>query len=126
MITISQEVLALHRLASLLIFTMLFIVSLFRLRGPMRAVVSLLLLVLIYVHYFIVLYISRYVSLSIYPLVIVESTPKGSTLYVDVGQVSALCEVLIWRKSVRRIAESATRRIYCSFKRLREGRNANN
>ncbi|MGC9181080.1 MAG: hypothetical protein ACP5GP_00735 [Thermogladius sp.] len=69
------------------------------LRGPLlRAVVTILGLVVVLLHYTVVYLVvtSTDVQLAVLPLLIVESTTKGSTLYPDIGQIIVLGILFLW------------------------------
>lgn len=99
----------LHKLVALLAFALLVIISLLEVRGLAKLLLSIVLASLIITNYLILLCISRYVDLAIYPLFVVESTSKGSTLYIDLGQVSALLAAQIWRNRILKLVEPVNR-----------------
>ncbi|MEM4601501.1 MAG: hypothetical protein QW808_01205 [Desulfurococcaceae archaeon] len=109
LIFIGQEVLMLHKLVALLMFVLLVMISLLEMKGLTKLLLSIVLASLFITNYLVLLYISRYVDLAVYPLFVVESTSKGSTLYIDLGQVSALLAALIWRNSILKLVEPVNR-----------------
>ncbi|WP_162097822.1 hypothetical protein [Thermogladius calderae] len=69
------------------------------LRGPLlRVVVTILGLVVVILHYTVIYLVvtSTGVQLTVLPLLITESTSKGSTLYPDIGQIIVLGILFIW------------------------------
>lgn len=99
----------LHKLVALLMFVLLVMISLLEMKGLTKLLLSIVLASLFITNYLVLLYISRYVDLAVYPLFVVESTSKGSTLYIDLGQVSALLAALIWRNSILKLVEPVNR-----------------
>lgn len=99
----------LHKLVALLMFILLVMISLLEVKGLAKLALSVVLASLIITNYLVLIYISRYVDLAIYPLFVVESTSKGSTLYIDLGQVSALLVALIWKSSIFKLVEPVNR-----------------
>ena len=101
MIYLSEGVLLLGRLIAVLVLVLVFIYALFEPRKRLRLIISLLLAMIIIAHYFILLSISSYAVVSLYPLIVVESTTNGSVFYVDFGQLSIIILITLWRHEVK-------------------------
>lgn len=80
----------------------LLIVASFLKGGLLKIVFTTLGSLTVLLHYTIVYLVetSSSLSLIILPLLLVESTSKGSTIYPDVGQLIILGEILLWRSEI--------------------------
>lgn len=80
----------------------LLIVASFLKGGLLKIVFTTLGSLTILLHYTIVYLVetSSSLNLIILPLLLVESTSKGSTIYPDVGQLILLGEIVLWRNEI--------------------------
>jgi hypothetical protein len=80
----------------------LLIVASFLKGGLLKIVFTTLGTLTILLHYTIIYLVetSRSLNLIILPLLLVESTSKGSTIYPDVGQLILLGEIILWRNEI--------------------------
>ncbi len=80
----------------------LLIVASFLKGGLLKIVFTTLGSLTVLLHYTIVYLVetSSSLNLIILPLLLVESTSKGSTVYPDVGQLIILGEILLWRSEI--------------------------
>lgn len=93
------------------VFTVLVTISLFKVKGFIKNLVSVLLISIMLFHYLIVYTLLEYIDVDLYPLIIVEKTQHGSTLYLDLGQISAITLLLTWRREVVNLVTKISRRI---------------
>ncbi|MEM4718328.1 MAG: hypothetical protein QXE81_06215 [Desulfurococcaceae archaeon] len=101
MIRIDPDIIMLSISVAIMIFIVLLIYAILGLRKYIKVVISILLIAISISHYNILIYLLRYLKISLYPFIIVESTEQGSVLYPDIGQISLLIVVIIWRDKVR-------------------------
>ncbi len=83
-----------------LIIALIIVVSLFEMRRIVRIGTTLLSAIIVILHYYLLYILSRYESVTLYPLIIVEGTVKGSTFMIDYGQIIVLGLIYIWRNKI--------------------------
>lgn len=85
-----------------------------------KALLTMLLLALMLVHYSIVFSIALLgVKIAIYPLVYAEVFDSFRSLSLDYGQISIMAIIAVWRKEVAQLAKRALN----SFKQVVRERN---
>ncbi|WP_448578250.1 hypothetical protein [Thermosphaera sp.] len=98
----STNVYFLQGVSAVILLAILAFLLLAGVRGWRRYVITWLSLVLIILHYSVVITISRYVKVTVLPLILVEHDSYGGSLYVDYGQLAALTILVVWRKEISR------------------------
>lgn len=117
---LNSEVLQLQQVAGFLIVTIVILLAVLRMNRPVKTALSVLAMLLTTIHYLILLEISSYVVIHIYPLFIVEEAyirSIGSTrgvFYPDVGQLSILLLILVWRRELARAVLRVLERVQSS------------
>lgn len=103
LIRIGSDIITLSTIIAIMIFVTLLIYAMLGSRRYVKIVLSFLLITTSIAHYNILVYLLQYlkISVSIYPFIIIESAQQGSVLYPDIGQISLLTLVIMWRSKVR-------------------------
>lgn len=101
LIKISSDVITLSTIIAMMIFVTLLIYAMLGSRRYVKIVLSFPLIAVSIAHYIILVYLLQYSRISIYPFIIIESTQQGSVLYPDIGQISILTLVIMWRSKVK-------------------------
>ena len=85
-----------------LLILILLIVASFLKGGLLKIVFTTLGSLTIILHYTVIYLVetSSSLNLIVLPLLLVESTRRGSTVYPDVGQLILLGEILLWRNEI--------------------------
>ncbi|MEM4490300.1 MAG: hypothetical protein QW816_01690 [Desulfurococcaceae archaeon] len=99
-IGLSEGVFLLSRLLAILLITVVFIHALFDSK-KIRLITSTILVLIGGLHYAVLFSISRYVVITIYPLIIVEHSDAGSAFYLDFGQLSIILLLILWRDRIK-------------------------
>ncbi|OYT39438.1 MAG: hypothetical protein B6U89_04120 [Desulfurococcales archaeon ex4484_58] len=94
----------------ILIIVFLILASILELKFLTKIVLSILSSIIAILHYYVLILVSKYESIALIPLFIVESTKKGSVLSLDYGQIMFIVLIVLWRKELIRY-----------FKRLHKG-----
>lgn len=105
MIIVGQDIatLTLGRLIAIGLMVLVVIIALFSLKGFIRTIISCILLIIAMAHYTVLALSTRYVNITILPLLIVERYREYSVFYVDYGQLSILLLLLLWRNKIKSI-----------------------
>ena len=91
-----------------LIVVLLFIFSLFELKGLVKIFFTVVALILITLHYIIIYNVSHYERLTLYPFTILEETDIGGSVSPDIGQVTILALIILWRKELLGLLQGKT------------------
>lgn len=108
---------ALQQLVAVLIFVVIVVVAVFKIAGMVRAVLTALLSALLLAHYLVLFSLSSRIEVYLLPFVVVESSYVASTsrvesvFYPDVGQLSALALIILWRREVKHLVNRGLRRV---------------
>lgn len=108
-VSIGQDVIALQKVIALCVLLLLVIISFFSVKGVVKIIVSLIALFVTVAHYTVLLSLTKYVKIMMYPFVITESTSVGSVFYVDIGQLSLALLLVAWRAELRDLLKKALR-----------------
>lgn len=100
--SLSEGVLLLSRMIAVLLIAAAFIYALFDSK-KMRLITSIILVLTGGLHYVVLFSISRYVDIIIYPLVVIERSNSGSVFYLDLGQLSVVLLLMLWRDKIKSI-----------------------
>lgn len=99
--SIGQDVIVLQKTIALCLLMLLIIASFFNVRGIVKIVFSFITLFVAVAHYTVLLSLTRYVKVVVYPFIVTESTSNGSIFYVDLGQLLLVLLLVVWRSELR-------------------------
>ncbi|MCD6301707.1 MAG: hypothetical protein J7L82_06535 [Staphylothermus sp.] len=109
--TIINSIYLIEEILCILMIMLLVIISLFESRSIYtKALFTLVGLITLALHYYVILYMTRFERILIYPILIVETTAKGSSISIDFGQLILLGILIIWRKQVINYFEKILKR----------------
>lgn len=108
MIMLDPSVYLYSGVIGVLIVVLLFIFSLFELKGLVKIFFTAVALILITLHYIIIYNVSRYERLALYPFAILEETDIGGSISPDIGQVTILALIILWRKELLGLLQGKT------------------
>lgn len=110
---LEQSVMMLQRVIAVLVITLLLTVAIFGLRGSVKIFATVLLLIMTIAHYIVVFSVAKYVKVTLYPFILVEESPEGAVFYIDLGQLSVISLLLVWRNEITKFITRAKHRALC-------------
>ncbi len=99
--TVINNIYLIEEMLCILLVMLLVIVSLFESRNIyVRVFFTITSLLTVIMHYYVFWSLSRFENIILYPIVIVETTSKGSSISIDFGQLILLGILIVWRKQI--------------------------
>jgi len=106
-LTLNPEILVLSQIIAVLVLLIIVLIAIFDVRGVVREVLTLMLLISIIINYGIVYAVSKSgVSITIYPLFITEQYNAYGSFYPDLSQISLLLILIMWRRELLKILKT--------------------
>jgi len=100
-LVLDPEIVVLSQIIAVLVLLVIVVVAIFEVRGVVRDVLTFMLFMLITINYGIVYAMSKSgVSITIYPLFLTEQYNAYGSLYPDLGQISLLLILIMWRREL--------------------------
>jgi hypothetical protein len=84
----------------ILLILLVIIVSIFEVKQLVKFTVTILSLITIGLHYYLLAALSAYESITFLPLFYIEASSKGSVLALDYGQIIVVGLIYLWRKQL--------------------------
>lgn len=100
MIMLDPSVYLYSGVVGVLIVVLLFVLSLFELKGLAKIFFTAVALILITLHYIVIYNISHYEGVVLYPFIILEETDIGGSISPDIGQIAILALIILWRREL--------------------------
>jgi len=95
------ELTLLSQIIALIVLVVVIIAAFFEIKGIIRDLIAYMLLLIALINYYIIYAVTRSgVSVYIYPLFIVEHYGNYGAFYPDLGQISLLFVLLLWRREI--------------------------
>lgn len=94
--------------AGVLIVVLIFVFSLFELKGLVKVFFTAVALILIALHYIVIYNISHYEGVALYPFIILEETDIGGSISPDIGQIAILALIILWRRELLGLLQRKT------------------
>ena len=99
--TLIKGIYTVEEILCILLIVLLITVSLFEIRNTyVKLLFTVFGFVTIIVHYYAVWYMTKFESIILYPMIIVESTTRGSSISIDYGQLILIGILIVWRKNI--------------------------
>ena len=100
-VILNPEITLLSQIIAILILLVIIIVALFEIQGIVRDVLTVMFLMLMIINYGVIYVVAESgVSIAIYPLTIVEQYDPYGSIYPDLGQISLLFILIMWRREI--------------------------
>lgn len=100
-VILNPEITLLSQIIAILILLVIIIVALFEIQGIVRDVLTVMFLMLMIINYGVIYAVAESgVSITIYPLTIVEQYDPYGSIYPDLGQISLLIILIMWRREL--------------------------
>jgi glucan phosphoethanolaminetransferase (alkaline phosphatase superfamily) len=100
-VILNPEITLLSQIIAILILLVIIIVALFEIQGIVRDVLTVMFLMLMIINYGVIYAVAESgVSIAIYPLTIVEQYDPYGSIYPDLGQISLLFILIMWRREL--------------------------
>lgn len=98
--TIISEVYGIQEILCILILIILFILALFDLKLIVKTIVTVLSIVTLGLHYYVLILVSQHVEVILLPFILIESTRYGSVFSIDFGQLILILIIILWRREI--------------------------
>jgi len=100
-----ENIIWIYRLQNIaaLVILLLIVSTLFIEAKIGKIITTILSTMFIVIHYYIILMVSNYIHVTIYPLVIIELWKSGGTITIDLGQILIIFTVILWRKELANV-----------------------
>ncbi len=99
--TVINNIYFIEEVLCILLVMLLVIVSLFEIRNiHIKILFTISGLLALIMHYYIIWYMTRFENIALYPIVVVETTSRGSSISIDFGQLVLIGILIVWRKQI--------------------------
>ncbi len=99
--TVINNVYLIEEMLCILLVMLLVIVSLFESRNIYaRLFFTIAGLFTLIMHYYVLWYMTRFENITLYPILVVETTSRGNSISIDFGQLILLGILIVWRKQI--------------------------
>lgn len=99
--TVINNIYLIEEMLCILLVMLLVIVSLFESRNIyIRVSFTITGLLTLIMHYYVFWYMTRFENITLYPILVVETTSRGSSISIDFGQLILLGILIVWRKQI--------------------------
>ncbi len=99
--TVINNVYLIEEMLCILLVMLLVIVSLFESRNIYaRLFFTIAGLFTLIMHYYVLWYMTRFENITLYPILVIETTSRGNSISIDFGQLILLGILIVWRKQI--------------------------